>query len=176
MGPTGRHPLSPALDEDERAELETLRAEREIHRVFLRYARGVDRLDFEAVRACFHPDARVRWGDFFEGERDAAIAYLEATIPALDGTLHVFGTPWIELDLAAGTAECETYSINSARYPPDAEGLSVQNVAGTRYRDRFEMRDGAWRIAERRNERVWVQNTHREIDEPSVADAKAPRR
>ena len=156
------------LDETERAELEQLRAEREIHRVMLVYARGVDACDFEAVRGCFHPDAEVIWGDWYRGTRDEAIAWLGEAIPALEGTLHVFGAPWIELDLAAGTAECETYAINSARYPPDASGVSVQNVAGTRYWDRFERRDGRWRSASRRNERVWVQNTRGEVAEPAV--------
>ena len=36
-----------ALDDAEREELHTLRAERAIHRVMLAYARGVDTCDFE---------------------------------------------------------------------------------------------------------------------------------
>ena len=155
-----------ALDDAEREELETLRAERAIQRVMLAYAHGVDGCDFERVRDCFHPDAEVSWGDWYQGGRDEAIAWLEETMPRLESTLHVFGPPWIEVDLASGTAQCETYAINSARYPPDAEGGSVQNVAGTRYVDRFEKRDGCWRIASRHNERVWVQNTRDDVAEP----------
>ena len=74
-----------ALDDEERRELETLRAERAIHRVILRYARGVDSLDFERVRSCFHPDAQVRWGDWYEGNRDESVAWLSERIPALRG-------------------------------------------------------------------------------------------
>ncbi len=145
--------------------LEVLRAEREITRVILRYARGIDGLDFELVRSCFHPDAEIEYGDFFRGSLDETIAFLQDSLPRLEGTLHTFSPPWIELDLERGTATCETRSINSARYPPDAAGVSLQNVTGTRYYDRFERREGAWRLVWRRNEREWFQNRP-DIPEP----------
>lgn len=142
-------------------------AERAIERVLQSYARAVDRRDFAAVRACFHPDARIHYGDWFSGSLDEAMAFLEGSIPRLLSTLHFVGTPWIELDLAAGRASCETPSINSATYPPGADGLSVQNVSGGRYTDRFERRDGDWRIVERRNQRVWAHNLP-ETGEPDI--------
>lgn len=156
------------MNDAERRELEELRAERAIHRVMLCYARGVDSGDFEMVRGCFHADARVSWGEWFSGTRDESIAWLAEAIPKLQGTLHVFGTPWIDLDLERGTAECETYAVNSARYLPDESGSSVQNVAGTRYFDRFELRGGEWKLVARRNERMWTQNTRDEVAEPTV--------
>ena len=156
------------MDDADVHELAELRAERAIHRVMLRYARGVDSRDFEMVRDCFHPEARVTWGDWFSGTRDESIDWLSQAIPRLDGTLHVFASPWIELDLAAGSAQAETYAVNSARYPADETGSCVQNVAGTRYFDRFELRDGEWKLIERRNERIWVQNTREEVAEPTI--------
>lgn len=147
-------------------ELEILRAERAISRVILTYARGVDHLDFALVRSCFHPDARVHYGEWFQGDLDEAIAWLEASLPRLDGTLHVFGPPWIELDGSASIANCETYSVNSALYPADEAGVVIQNVSGTRYLDRFECRDGRWAIAERRNRRVWSRNAPLNQDPP----------
>ena len=97
-----------------------------------------------------------------------AIAWLETSIPRLDGTLHVFGTPWIDLDLTRGRADCETYAINSARYPADADGVVIQNVSGTRYLDRFEFRAGGWAMVKRRNERVWTRN------DPVAEDPELP--
>jgi hypothetical protein len=143
---------------DEQEELRQWRAEREISRVILRYARGVDGRDFEAVRTCFHEDARVHYGNWFSGNLDQAMDFLEESIPRLVSTLHVFGTPWIELDLAREQAECETYAVNSATYAPGEDGRSIQNVSGTRYLDRFACRAGRWAIAERRNIRVWAHN------------------
>jgi len=144
------------MNEDD--ELAVWRAERSIGRVIQNYALGVDKRDFARVRSCFHADARLSYGDFFEGRLEEAMVWLEASIPQLLGTLHVFGTPWIDLDLSTGSARCETYAVNAARYPPDEEGTIIQNVSGTRYLDRFECREGRWAIVERRNERAWAQN------------------
>lgn len=143
---------------DERQELQHWRAERQITRVLLSYARGVDARDWERVRACFHPAARVHYGDYFSGDLEEAMTFLETSVPRLLSTLHCMGAPWIELDLEHGTAECETYSVNSATYPPDADGVSIQNVSGARYLDRFELRNGRWALVERRNRRVWSHN------------------
>lgn len=140
-------------------DLETLRAERAITRIVLTYARAVDALDFERLRDCFHPDARIHYGEIFSGARDEAIAWLEESLSRLQSTLHDFGAPWIELDLANGRARCETYSTNAARFPADDQGQVLLNVTGTRYFDVFERRNGEWRILERRNKSTWAQNT-----------------
>ena len=140
-------------------DLEILMAEREITRVFLSYARAVDNLDFKRLRGCFHPDARIHYGEIFSGNLDEAIAWLENSLPRLQGTLHDFGAPWIELDLENGRARCETYTTNAARYPANENGEVVLNVSGTRYLDLFARRDDAWRIVERKNIGAWSQNT-----------------
>jgi hypothetical protein len=139
-------------------ELEVLLAEREITRVILQYARGIDTLDFELVRDCFHPGARIEYGKAFSGTLDEAISWLESALPRLQGTLHTFSLPWIDLDLEAGRAECETRSVNSALYPPEGDGSANQNVSGTLYYDRFELRDGRWRLVFRRNAQAWRVN------------------
>jgi len=148
-------------------EIAVWRAERSITRVIQRYARAVDARDFVRVRRCFHEDAEVRYGDWFVGDLDAAMTFLTESIPRLVSTLHVFGTPWIELDLEGGSAEVETYAVNSATYMPDADGVSMQNVSGTRYLDRFSLRDGRWAIVTRENRRVWAHNLP-EMDEPAL--------
>lgn len=155
----------------EQDEIEVWRAERAITRIVQQYARGVDGRDFARVRACFHEDARVHYGDWFSGDLDEAMVFLEESVPRLQSTLHVFGTPWIELDLEAGTADCETYAINSATYPPESDGRVIQNVSGTRYTDRFARREGRWAIVERRNRRVWAHNQP-EGFEPDVPTAQ----
>lgn len=139
-------------------ELAVLLAERAITRVIQRYARAVDARDFDSVRACFHPDARIHYGDYYTGGLDETLDFLASSLPNLESTLHVFGTPWIELDPGGFEARVETYAINSATYPPDDAGRSMQNVSGTRYEDRFALRDGSWGIVERRNQRVWAHN------------------
>ena len=141
------------------SDLEILMAEREITRVFLTYARAVDSLDFERLRSCFHPDARIHYGEMFSGNLEETIAWLENSLPRLQSTLHDFGAPWIELDLENGRARCETYTTNAARYPANEQGEVVLNVAGARYLDLFERRNDAWRIVDRKNIGAWSQNT-----------------
>ena len=53
-------------------------AERAIQRVLSAYGRAVDARDFEAIRACFHPDATITYGEGPTRSRDEAIAWLEA--------------------------------------------------------------------------------------------------
>ena len=139
-------------------ELAVVWAERAISRVVLRYARAVDTCDFGALRDCFHSDAQIHYGTIFSGGLDEAVDWLRDALPRLQSTLHDFGAPWIDLDLEAGRARCETYSTNAARYPANEEGKVILNVSGTRYDDRFECRAGAWRISERRNESLWSLN------------------
>lgn len=155
-------------------ELAQWRAERAITRVIQSYARAVDARDFGVVRDCFFPDARIHYGDWFEGDLEAAIEFLVDSVPRLQSTLHIFGAPWIELDLAAGTAAVETYAVNSAVYVPDADGVSMQNVSGTRYQDRFDCRDGQWGILTRRNQRAWAHNLP-ETGEPLMPSEAAAR-
>ncbi|MEM9174074.1 MAG: nuclear transport factor 2 family protein [Myxococcota bacterium] len=149
-------------------------AERAITRVIQRYARAVDARDFDAVRACFHRDARIHYGDYHAGDLEETIAFLVASLPGLESTLHVFGTPWIELDLEAGEARVETYAINSATYPPGADDRSMQNVSGTRYVDLFARRDGSWAIVERRNQRVWAHNLPEEGEPAAPVTGPGP--
>ena len=160
------------MNEDD---LEILMAEREITRVFLTYARAVDTLDFKRLRSCFHADARIHYGDIFSGDLDETIAWLENSLPRLQGTLHDFGAPWIELDLENGRARCETYTNNAARYPANEKGEVVLNVTGTRYLDLFERRDGDWRIVERRNIGAWSQNTIEVPTPPAPFTVDSPR-
>lgn len=147
-------------------DLEILLTERAIERVILAYARAVDGLDFARLRDCFHPDARIHYGEIFSGDRDEALAWLENSLTRLQSTLHDFGAPSIELDLERGRAKCETYSTNSARFPADEQGRVLLNLTGTRYFDVFERRDGEWRILERRNASAWVQNTYETATPP----------
>jgi hypothetical protein len=150
--------VSPA----ERA-LREWQAEREITRVILDYALGVDQRNHPRVRACFHADARIDYGSFAGGP-DALVDWLERSQPQADRTWHGFGVPRIALDLDAGCAEVESYCLVVNVLPRDTEGVARQTVSGLRYLDRFERRGDAWRIAERRNVADWSQSLRRSRD------------
>ena len=161
--------------------LRELIAERAIGRIVLRYAHGIDRLDFDVVRDCFHSDANLVYGGPGDGKRDQALDWLESALPALAGSSHFFGAPRIELDLARGMARVETYSLNTTRQPEDEQGRVFATYTGARYLDRFECRatdrpdtnrpatnrpDGEWRIAHRE---LMRDRTQRVLEVPDAS-------
>jgi hypothetical protein len=139
----------------QKAGVEELLVERSIGRVLLAYGRGVDEGDFERVRSCFHEDATITYGSRKPGSRDEIVAWLEKVKPLLAGWSHYFGPPVVDLDLAAGRADCQTWCINVLQFHAE-DGVHRQQVIGLLYTDLFACRDGEWRILERRNESEWV--------------------
>jgi len=127
----------------------------EIDDALRRYARGVDRGAWQLVRSAYHDDAFDDHGDF-KGGVDALVAWLHERFDGLDNSVHQLSNCLIERagdDLAL----VETYFVSSRVIPPpvaesgemgDEDALCRQ--AWGRYVDRFERRDGAWRIAQRR--------------------------
>ena len=140
-------------------DLQRLLDERAIRRVLLDYCRGVDRCDRDLIASAYHPDATDDHGGYVgtgPGFADYAVARLRA---AYDATLHFLGDSCIDWSPAADdVAEVETYVLAQHRIddPPTIVRF------GGRYLDRFERRDGAWRIAARVVVREW--DTRETID------------
>jgi len=121
-------------------------AEAQIRKVLLRYARGIDRLDLDLVRTCYHPDATDSHGSF-HGTVDEFLTWVERVLRRYDATMHLLGNPLVELDDAGTAALVETYGIAFHRA---AGGPPERNlVTGFRFIDRFERRADEWRIARR---------------------------
>ncbi len=125
----------------------TIVAERAIVRVVHAYTRAVDRFDWELLRACYWPDATDHHGTFVGGV-EAFVAYLQKLMPRWQATAHQLGQTLLDLDLPRGLAAAETYATATHVSATD-DGAVEQMIAGIRYADRFERRDGEWRIAER---------------------------
>ena len=135
---------------------EQLWAESEIRRCLLRYVRGVDRLDLELVRSCYHSDATDAHGSF-TGTVDEFLVWVERILRRYDLTMHFLGGPLVEFDDATH-ARVETYGMAFHRA---ASGPPERNlVTGFRFVDRFERRDGEWRIAQRIAVTEWSRIDH----------------
>jgi ketosteroid isomerase-like protein len=106
-----------------------------------RYARGIDRGDVEMVASCYHADATDHHGPFVGSGRGLAEWAISAHSSSVRSQNHIT-THTVEVD--GDTAHGETYYLVILRFPSGA----VQLVTG-RYVDRFERRDGEWRIAQR---------------------------
>lgn len=117
----------------------------EIVDVLARYARGVDRCDWDLVRNCYHDDATDDHG-LFRGDVDGLLAFLGDLAGKLASTTHHLGNQLVELD--GDGAKAETSCLGWYRRL-DRIGAERSVAQGLRYLDRFERRDGRWAIADR---------------------------
>lgn len=119
----------------------------EIQQVLYRYCRAVDRGDEDLLRSVYHPGAIDRHGTF-NGTGEAFAAFL---VPLMDraprvGQHHITN---MLIELRGEIAEVESYFL--ALHPVgEANEASAGHVpVAGRYLDRFERRDGSWKIADR---------------------------
>jgi hypothetical protein len=117
-----------------------------IEEVVLRYCRGIDRRDFELVRGCYHPDARDHHGSF-EGGVDEFVAWVDRLTARYAWTQHFIANVLIDLGEDPDRAACETYGVSIHRSDDPRPFMNL--ATGFRYLDRFERREGHWRIVDR---------------------------
>lgn len=128
------------------SDLQTLIDEAAIRKLHLRYCRGVDRMDWDLVRDCYHPDATDEHGAFSGGVEDF-IGWLRAGLPRFERTMHFTGNQFVEVN--GDSAWAEHYAQAFHRLP-NADGQPARDlVINVRYVDRLERRAGEWRILRR---------------------------
>lgn len=138
-----------------------------IQDVMYRWCRAIDRLDYEGMRAVFHPDAVDDHGSYAGGV-DGLVEWLRQRHKTIPFSSHQISNILIEF-ASADVALVETYARTLQRYPPEAKeslaqfgaqarpGTGVDLLTSSRYVDRFERRAGAWRIAKRTLIQDWKQ-------------------
>jgi hypothetical protein len=166
-------------------ELLELLAKQRITEVIHLYARAIDRMDEDMLRSVFHPGSRHR--HFYEGpssdpsrpsrpgEPGDFVAFAMDVLRTHSATHHQLGNVLIKLT-GADSATAETYFTAHHRMRPLGDPLAAPNAfdtpmdffVGGRYLDRFERRDGVWRIVERVGMTDWAR-----VDGPSSAIFRA---
>ena len=134
-----------AMDANTEKRLLLLLDEHDIHQVLRRYCRGVDRCDAGLITSCYHPDAIDDHGNWLTTGRDAHGAILQRVKPGPDAAMHFLGNVLIEVE--GDTAFAESYLL--AFRTSSKEERSYTRTRAVRFIDRFERRDGEWRISER---------------------------
>ncbi len=127
----------------------------EIQHRIVQFFRGVDRLDFDAVRDCYHPDGYDDHGAY-KGGVDGFIDWLRIRHVTVPISFHHIGNIHIEFT-GADEAICESYGLTIQSVSPQANvlqqgdkaGQTFEMLAAGRYIDTFTRRDGAWRILRR---------------------------
>jgi hypothetical protein len=124
-----------------------------IRDVMIRYARGLDRRDFDMVRSCFTSDA---YADY-RGRAASGIDNIVRNLSRIDrfqGTTHFMGDQLI--DIQGDTADVETYAIDYLLYT--LEGTQYMSTGGLRYNDKFMRQDGKWLVHHRVMYVDWRRN------------------
>lgn len=122
--------------------------EQDIRDCLTRFSRGMDRFDKDIFLSAFHADAVMAAGPFVGSPAecyDWAMPMHEAGQVA---THHNLLNCTIEIE--GDTAHSETYYLFAARNRDESNW-----IAGGRYIDRLEKRDGVWKIALRTNCIEW---------------------
>jgi SnoaL-like domain len=125
----------------------------ELRRLPQRYARAVDARDVDAIAVLFHPSGMV------EGARGALSTadYVETFRgpPSFPGSMHVLGSPLIDLEVGADAGRTDTYAVVYQLGDTDAGQADV--TLGVRYLDQVERAGAGWLIRHRRAEMRWMR-------------------
>jgi len=137
--------------------LDELKSRAEIAEVVMRYVRAIDRCDEALLRSCFHADSRHRHGAFDGSSAEFCGRAMEICRQVV-ATHHQLGP--VSIELSGEIAFVETYFTAHHRFgaePPPGGFPHQDRFMGGRYVDRFERRDGVWRIAERIGINEWLR-------------------
>lgn len=126
--------------------LDILLAKQACAELVYRLARGLDRCDQELIRDVFHDDATDDHHGSFKGSADEFVAWVMPVLAGMERTHHLIGNVLIEVD--GDTAWGEAYYLANHDMT-DRGGEPIRYTASGRYLDRFERRDGVWKIAHR---------------------------
>ncbi|PCC45517.1 nuclear transport factor 2 family protein [Brevibacterium aurantiacum] len=145
------------MDDSNSRFISDLRTKCEIKDALARYCRGVDRRDFDLVRSVYHSDAYDAHGPY-NGNVDGLLDWMVKRHKSVAQSMHFLGNCII--DLKASYADVETYCVTYQKLHPESGGSTseVGLTVGTsgqqtqvrcRYLDRFEPRQGLWKISRR---------------------------
>lgn len=125
--------------------LNELDARLQIHDVLVKLGQGVDRLDRDLIISCYHSDAIDNHGAFVGSPEGFADWVIDRHTGHILSCMHHLGNEYIQVD--GDTAKSESYVIAMYRFMK--EGRLYDMTAPGRYLDKFEKRNGQWKIINR---------------------------
>ena len=129
------------------AQAELTEARRQITEVVHGYARANDRVDETLLRSCFWPESTHQHGSFKGKSSDFATLAL-GIVSKLKGCSHLITN--VSIEVAGNKAVSECYFLaHHRRVKKTGDGDEDFFIKG-RYLDRFEQRNGQWKIIQRR--------------------------
>ncbi|MGI4813733.1 MAG: nuclear transport factor 2 family protein [Janthinobacterium lividum] len=134
-----------------------------LHELEMAYCRGVDRRDPELLRSIFFEDAIEEHGDMYQGPAYAFVDWVFSDfIGEFEITAHYVLNEWYRV--SGDKAEGETHRVSYHRQRGNGDGDSaIETIAACRTFNRYELRDGVWKISYRGVVRDWI--TQRPVDD-----------
>lgn len=133
-------------DEDLRKAMVEIVHKEAIRDQIYKWCRAADRGDKELMRQTYHPDAIDEHGGVFTGPASEFIELnMTDEVKGMKVPHHLIGN--ILIELYGDTAMVESYCIDSLTFE-ETDGM-YDMVGWSRYLDRFELRNGEWKIAHR---------------------------
>ena len=138
--------------------VEDLLAEQAVRKAVTCYSRGADRCDIDILKSAFHDDAEVKYGSY-DGHHAEFCENVVAGHLAMNYTTHTVVNQHYDIDAAAGTGVGEVYVLACLSMSQAGDVMAVDNYKGSesdggyeylvagRYIDKYERRDGDWRIS-----------------------------
>jgi hypothetical protein len=154
----------------DQAKLQALLDKEEIREILYRYCRACDRADRALLESCYHPGAIEDHGAFFGEAAEFAVNLVGNAARLYQRMGHMVSTINIELD--GDVAHSEAYvCAGGPLVARAADGGTQVRVIYGRYIDRFEKRDGEWRIAQRIVVKDWtdVRTVHDPVEEYALS-------
>jgi SnoaL-like domain len=137
------------MDADHLARINRLLDRQDILDCLTRFSRGMDRFDRDLFLSAFHPDAAIAAGTFVGGPEPL---YAWASAMHAQGQLATHHNLLNHTcEIKGDTAHTETYYLFVGRNRDETNW-----IAGGRYIDRLEKRNGVWRISLRTNAIEWA--------------------
>lgn len=137
----------------------------QIHDLLFSYCRGIDRMDVELVRSCYHQDAIDEHGSF-KGNVDEFIDWCWRLLSRYSMTMHYISNILVEIDGHRALSE----SYGTAVHRGDKQYPERNLVVGFRFVDVMEKRSGQWRIMRRVATTEWVSR-HSEENHWPIPDS-----
>lgn len=135
---------------DRQARIDALLDKADIYDCLVRQSRASDRGDRELFLSGFHADAVIAAGPFVGGPEDLWVWAEDFQAKTYSATFHKLLQQSCDID--GDTAHTETYYL----FVGCLLGGETNLMAGGRYIDRFERRDGVWGMVMRNNHVEWA--------------------
>tara|TARA_B100001013_G_C24565799_1_gene424461 strand:+ start:203 stop:769 length:567 start_codon:yes stop_codon:yes gene_type:complete len=150
--------------------LDDLLAEQAVRKAVTCYSRGADRCDIDILKSAFHHDAEVKYGSY-DGPYEAFCQNVVDGHHTMNYTTHTVMNEYYNIHSKSGTGVGEIYVLAFLSMSQSGDVMDVSKYKDTnsdggydylvagRYIDKYECREGDWRISLRQYMYDWSRTT-----------------